>query len=549
MAVLNWKLVAWKTSQANDMVRLNTLLVTLLIAVLGIALPTVLVFWFAQKQGAEAEQRRAEAFAGDVLEKSERTFSEFIAVAERLSPLLVGDPCGTENLNLMEYSSLSSTNIKALGFVRDNLLLCSSLNIPGRTFDMGDADYRIPLTPPLEIRTDVFIPRIGELEFMVLERAGLSALIQEASAIDVVTESDDIVLALIGAADRHLLFENGPLEPAWLDILPGAGESASSIVGNYIVAIARSADLDIAAVSAIPITYLDARSHELLGYLVPVGLAAGAALIWAIVFLSRHQLEMPQAIRSGLRRKEFHLVYQPIIELDSGRWVGAEALMRWKRPNGEIISPEVFMVAAEECGLMSALTERLFQLVAQDAPKLLAASEDFHITLNLSAEDIHDPGVVARMETLKAECGAGPGQLYAEITERGLTRPERAIDVIHRLREMGIPVAVDDFGTGYSSLSYLESFDLDYLKIDKFFVDSIEGEEGSVTGTVLLHIIEMAKSLKLGIIAEGVETEGQRSVLARYGVQYVQGWLFSKPLKCAVLARKLRKQQPLERAA
>lgn len=524
------------------MIRINTLFLTLLIAALGIALPIVLVFWVAQQQGADAEEQRAMDYAEDVLEKSERTFLDFVAVVEKLSPLLVGNPCDTENLNLMEYASLSSSRIKALGFVENNQLLCSSLNIPGRTFDMGDADYVLPLSPPLRVRTDVYIPRIGELEFVVLEQAGVSGMLQAESALDAVTESDDIVLALVGAASSQPLFENGSLELSWLERLPESGESVGFIAGAYVVAIARSAKLDIAAVTAIPAADLNARSRELLGYLLPVGLVAAAVLICAIVYLSRHQVAMPQAIRSGLRRREFNLVYHPIVELSTGRWVGAEALMRWKRPNGEMISPELFVAVAEEAGLTGSLTERLFELVEKDAPRLFAASTEFHISLNLSAGDIHDPDVVGRLETLQKRCGAGPGQLFAEVTERGLTRPEQAIDVIRRLRELGIPVAVDDFGTGYSSLSYLQSFDLDYLKIDKFFVDSIEADESSATSTVLLHIIEMAKSLDLGMIAEGVETEAQRAILAEYGVQFVQGWLFSKPLSCATLARKLSAQ-------
>ncbi|MFV8817111.1 EAL domain-containing protein [Haliea sp. E17] len=524
------------------MVKLNSLLLTLLIAVLGFAVPTAFVFWFAQQQGMEAEQERSLVYASEVLAKSETVVTSFTDLVTRLSPLMVGNPCDPENLDLMEYASLSARDIKALGYVENNQLLCSSLNIPGRTFDMGTADYVLPLSPPLMVRSDVFIPRIGDMEFVVFEQGGISGIIQAQQPLEAVADSEDILVAVYGIGRERSLFENGAIGLDWQSHLPEPGTSASFVEDNYIVAIARSVDFGLIAVAARPTTYLQAYSQELLAYLLPIGLIAGAVLIWAIAFLSRHQLAMPQAIKSGLRRGEFYLVYQPIIDLKTGRWTGAEALMRWRRSNGEVISPEVFMAVAEESGLIHLMTERLFELVEQDARKLFALHDTFHLSLNLAASDIHDPAVVPRLQQLMRSCRARPGQLFAEVTERGLTRPDQAIDIIHRLREEGIPVAVDDFGTGYSSLSYLETFDLDYLKIDKFFVDSIEADASVATSTVLLHIIEMAKSLKLQMIAEGVETEAQRAALLEYGVDYAQGWLFSKPMKCSLLLKRLRNE-------
>ncbi len=490
----------------------------------------------------EAEKDRSLAYATEVLQKSETLLQGFSEVVERLSPLIVGNPCDPENLDLMEYASLSSRDIKALGYVENNRLLCSSLNIPGRTFDMGAADYVVPLTPPLEVRSDVFIPRIGEMEFVVFEQAGISGIVQEEQPLDSVTESEGILLAVYGVGQSRSMFENAPVDLDWQSHLPPPGETASFAGADYVVSIARSASFGVVAIAALPTSDLAAHSRELLTYLLPIGLIAGAVLIWAIVFLSRHQMAMPQAIKSGLRRHEFYLVYQPIVDLRSGRWAGAEALMRWRRSNGEVVSPEVFMAVAEESGLMQLMTERLFELVARDAPKLLAGQDAFHLSLNLAAADIHEPAVVERLQKLMRACGARPGQLFVEVTERGLTRPEQAIDVIHRLRETGIPVAVDDFGTGYSSLSYLESFALDYLKIDKFFVNSIEADSSAASSTVLLHIIEMAKSLQLKMIAEGVETEAQRAALLGYGVDYAQGWLFSKPMKCGLFVKRLRRE-------
>ncbi len=525
------------------MVRINPLLLALLIAVIGIAAPIAIVLLLAKQQGIESEKTRATGYAAEALEKSSTTFQLFMDLEKHLSPMIVGQPCDRENINQMEYAALESREIKALGYVQGDQLLCSSLNIQDRVFELGKVDYAGKLDPTVKIRTDVYIPRLGDLEFTVLQKNHIAALIQGDALLETVSRGAKVTLAVAAASSPTVILENGRIDPSWFTSMPAAGETLAFQRGGFIVALVRSGTLDAVALAAVPQADLDKRTRELFGYLLPVGIAAGAILIWAIIFLSRHQMALPQAIRSAVRHRQFFLVYQPIVDLRSGRWTGAEALIRWRRPNGEIISPEIFMPAAEESGLIRDITELLFQLIERDCGSLFQDFPDFHVSLNVSAMDIHDPAIVERLGRLKAASGAGDGNLLVEVTERGLTRPDQAISVIHELREQGIPVAVDDFGTGYSSLSYLESFDLDYLKIDKFFVDCIDSDGDAATGKVLQHIIELARSLGLQMIAEGVESDVQRDQLREYGVQFAQGWLYSKPLRMAQLKRELRSRR------
>ncbi|TGD73485.1 EAL domain-containing protein [Mangrovimicrobium sediminis] len=521
------------------MVKLSSIVVTLLIAAIGIAAPIVFVLGLARQQGLEAEQTRALEFAGEALAKTEATFDSFLGVVTQLAPMIVGEPCEVENLNLMEYAALRTRDVKALGYVSGNQLVCSSMNIDDRVFDLGEPLVSGLPDTQMSVRNDVYIPRLGELEFLVLQKGNIAGVVQAQATLENVTRGAQVNLAVFSADSSAPLLKNGDVSADWLQAPPDAGDTRAFLSDGYIVGVARAARSGLTAVAAIPRAALDRRTRELTGYLLPVGAVAGAVLIWAILFLSRHQMALPQAIRAALRAKQFFLVYQPIVDLETGRWTGAEALIRWRRPNGEVISPEVFMPAAEESGLIHDVTERLFQLAARDARDLFRDFPDFHISLNVSARDIHDAGIVERLVALKQQMHAGDGNLFVEITERGLTRPEQAISIIHALRESGIPVAVDDFGTGYSSLSYLESFDLDYLKIDKFFVDCIDSEDEAVTGKVLTHIIELARSLDLRMIAEGVETTHQRDQLRRYGVQFAQGWLYAKPLRMAELRERL----------
>jgi sensor c-di-GMP phosphodiesterase-like protein len=183
----------------------------------------------------------------------------------------------------------------------------------------------------------------------------------------------------------------------------------------------------------------------------------------------------------------------------------------------------------------------VFRIVERDAGRLLRARPDFYIALNLSAEEICSADIVDRLRELLQRMGIEARNLHVEATERVFMNVEASRRNIRLLRASGIKVAIDDFGTGYSSLSYLQNLELDCLKIDKTFIDT-NGTE-AVTSEVVRHIIEMAKSLNMQMIAEGVETTAQAEFLRGHGVQYCQGWLFSKPLTMGQLLTQMRIDQ------
>jgi sensor c-di-GMP phosphodiesterase-like protein len=226
------------------------------------------------------------------------------------------------------------------------------------------------------------------------------------------------------------------------------------------------------------------------------------------------------------------------VNLQSGKWIGVEALLRWRRANGEQIPPDVFIPVAEKTQLMQKLTDCMLRLIERDAAKYFRARPDFYIAQNPSVEDICSPDIVDRLRTLIQRMGIEAHNLHVEATERVFMNEEASRRNIRLLRTLGIKVAIDDFGTGYSSLSYLQNLELDFLKIDKSFIDTIGTE--AVTSEVVRHIIEMAKSLNLQMVAEGVEAPAQADFLRQHGVQYCQGWLFSKPLTMKQLLTQMR---------
>lgn len=207
--------------------------------------------------------------------------------------------------------------------------------------------------------------------------------------------------------------------------------------------------------------------------------------------------------------------------------------MRWRRSNGEMVGPDTFIPIAESCGLIGSITMRVLELIEADAWTLFSGHEDFFVSINFSADDFSDQAVIDRVAQLVATARISPSQIHVEATERVFMDVETTRRNVARLQEIGVKVSIDDFGTGYSSLSHLTSVQLDALKIDRVFVQTAGTE--SVTSSVIDHIIAMAKGLNLKIIAEGVETEAQASYLRRHGVEYVQGWLFSKPIDAVSL--------------
>jgi diguanylate cyclase (GGDEF)-like protein/PAS domain S-box-containing protein len=243
------------------------------------------------------------------------------------------------------------------------------------------------------------------------------------------------------------------------------------------------------------------------------------------------RLQLETDLRRALERNEFRNFYQPIVSLESGRIVGFEALLRWQHATRGMISPDEFIFVAEETGLIRELGWWSLREACRQMSNWRAHSEsclDLTISVNLSAKQLLQPHLVDEMEKLLREVGLPPGALKLEITESAvMADPAAAAETLQQIKSLGIRLAIDDFGTGYSSLSYLHRFPLDTLKIDRSFISG--GGEGD-TMEIARTIMPMAKNLRLDVVAEGVETIEQVTLLKRLQCKYAQGYYFSKPL-------------------
>jgi diguanylate cyclase (GGDEF)-like protein len=245
------------------------------------------------------------------------------------------------------------------------------------------------------------------------------------------------------------------------------------------------------------------------------------------------RLTLERDLRHALDRDQLHLQYQPVVALDSGRVEGFEALLRWAHPVWGHIAPLSFIPVAEETGLILPIGS----WVLQEASRQLAtwrtqldAGRDLWVAVNLSARQLRDPAIVARVRGAIDEHGIPPGALHLELTESVImdNRPEAA-GVLGQLRAMGVRIAIDDFGTGYSSLAYLQRFPVDRVKIDQSFVAGLR-EPDSSDETLVAAIIAMARALRVSTVAEGVESELQAQKLTELGCDSAQGYLYAKPV-------------------
>ncbi len=505
--------------------------VAVIVGLIAVAAPIAIALYWSWRQSYNEEMTLVGALSDDALRRSNESTEQTFAIFRRIEAAGAADPCSEQNIRLMALLDLESEQVQAVGYVKGDRLLCSSY---GR--------HDTPVGPPLytsalgaHVRPDVKFPILPGRNFVLMTHAasGYSAAILADLPLDVFVDQPDVSAGVYSLVGRHLMIKRGAFNAEWIRRL-GAAQRVEFSDGKYLVVAQRSQPAGFAVYAAMPAARVDEGLRRTAKVLVPVGVAAGIILALAALSLTRQLVALPMVIKTALRRNEFFLLYQPIVELGSGRCVGAEALIRWRRPDGEMIRPDAFIPVAEQTGQIREITRRVMQLVARDCASLVERHRDIHIGINLSPFELQSADTPQLLRQLIAAMSAEPRNVLVEVTERGLMEMEAARTAIDNLRTLDIRVAIDDFGTGYSSLAYLEKLRLDYLKIDKSFVDTMGGEAPS--SQVALHIIEMAKSLNLEMIAEGVETQAQHRFLQERGVQYAQGFYFGRPMPVAELA-------------
>lgn len=258
----------------------------------------------------------------------------------------------------------------------------------------------------------------------------------------------------------------------------------------------------------------------------------------SLTFRVNERMELEQELRRALERDELSLHYQPKQCLRSQRLVGAEALLRWRHPTFGDIPPDRFIPIAEESGLIVPLGDWVLREACRQLQQWRRQHAPFGaLSVNLAGAQLRQPNLLQRIEELLQQHHLQPDWLQLEITENFIIdQAEEALDILHRLKRLGIQLAIDDFGTGYSSLSYLKHLPLDTLKIDQSFVRGLPDNPHDLA--ITRAIITLGTSLQMTVIAEGVETKAQELCLAAEGCLQIQGYVISRPLPADAFAER-----------
>lgn len=513
--------------------------ITLLTTLVAFLVPVLASAYLAWWESYTTEKTLSLSYAQDVLRRIEETSSQLKAGAQVVAKADL-PPCSPQDIKLMRQIDLGSSYIKVVGRVAHDTLLCTSQGVanpvalgkPDLVTEQGVAEYfnkDLGSQPPHLL--NVFA--IGT--FAVIVDPNL--------AVDVSTEGPDVELAVFvpSSANRDRVAAQGQNFPSqWFDE-PNQGANQgllSTIIDNgYLVSRVSSANWDIGVVAATPQNYIFQRISHFALIFLPIGLLCGAIFSLMVGLMTRMHSSFPTMLRRALKDGSLYVLYQPVVELTTRRVIGAEALVRWRSRIADM-RPDYFIPQAEQCGMIQLITQQVLAMVARDLPQFLKMDPSFCVAVNFSAADLCDSRTLDAMDQFLRVSGARPENIEVEATERAFLQGPDTAEIIDALRAKGFSVAIDDFGTGYSSLSCLQSLSLDTLKIDRAFVDTINTD--GATSQVVLHIIEMAHSLHLEMVAEGVETEPQAQYLVKRGVRYAQGWHFGRPMDIGPLCEQIR---------
>lgn len=493
-----------------------------------VCLALIAAIQIAEVQGQDNAKARAEEIADGILVLMDDMARQTEAAIQTVtSEVGSTGQCGQTHQAALYRTAASLPYIEAVGQIgKDGLhLQCSTFGPVGNEIDFGNVDYTSP--DGYSFHKHAASRFLSDNDYTLITKNNAAVFINNTMAHGILSHLKDVSLGAYRKDGGPVVFGRGNIDPR--NSPQYSHESGSYVDTHRLIAVSYSTSSPYVAFVAFPASRIArsvARSTRLI---VPIALIIGCAIAAMLYFGLRRATSVAFALRRALPTKNIFMHYQPMVDMRTRQCVGAEALVRWK-DNGKLIPPDRFIKAAEAAGMMGLVTRRVTSLVAWDVANYMRKNSGFHISINLSAADLSSESTFELLSGYLSLTGLPASSLWVEITETGVLDATTGAEAVNRFKTMGVKVAVDDFGTGYSSLSMLGDLKVDILKIDRKFVQTIvtghDGEEGS---EIVCAIINLANSLKLEMVAEGIETEAQAAFLLAHGVKYGQGWLFSKP--------------------
>lgn len=491
------------------------------VLILSVLLPVGLSIWLAHQQVETSFIEELDTYSSRVAIRANKVATQGKDALQELERWQ-GAACSEAHLMEMRRVSYSYRYIQEVAYIDNNVPQCSSLEheSPPDTFPepgkISKDGYRVWLTSHNDLGIIRYMVAMGTAHYVVM--------IDPASFIDVIPYSSwQIDAAIIGNAHNVVITSSDEIAQGIITRLqktPGEHIENNGIIYDIL----PLPEMNISIITWASTKMLQKGWHRQVFIWLPLGLVIGLLAAMFVLRILRRIQSPHHRLQDAIENRDICVHYQPIVSLANGKIVGAEALARWPQTDGSWLSPDSFIPLAQQTGLSEPLTLLIIRSVFEDMGDWLRQHPQQHISINLESPVLTSEKIPQLLRDMINHYQVNPRQIALELTEREFADPKTSAPIISRYREAGHEIYLDDFGTGYSSLSYLQDLDVDILKIDKSFVDALEYKN------VTPHIIEMAKTLKLKMVAEGIETSKQEEWLRQHGVHYGQGWLYSKAL-------------------
>lgn len=447
----------------------------------------------------------------------ESYFSELKTSIDTLQPFTL-DACQDVRDELTSRAAFS-VNVRAFLLVKDNIAFCSS----------ATGAMNVPLTE--------LIPTLNTTKSVDMALLPGTPMLPDKPAIAIwyqnpLVKGGGVFTSININMTPYLLYTARQDEFAGVAII--IGDTALSTKSNRLVNVhdlhepaTRSTTL-----KEVPLTinlYAQEWTSDEILFALFFGLICGIAAGTLSYYILSIRLNPGKEILTAIKQGQFYVVYQPVVDAAHLKMQGAEVLMRWKHPTMGEIPPDAFINFAEAQKLIVPLTLHLFDLIVRDAPQLQTVlPAGAKLGVNIAPGHLHADSFKDDMRRFSASLPPDHFQVVLEITERDMINQLEAAPLFEWLQHEGFEIAIDDFGTGHSALIYLERFTMDYLKIDRGFVNAIGTE--TVTSPVLDAVLTLARRLNMATVAEGVETPEQAAWLREHGVNFLQGYWISRPM-------------------
>ncbi|MDA8478815.1 cyclic di-GMP phosphodiesterase [Citrobacter sp. Awk 4] len=444
-------------------------------------------------------------------------FADLKATTDQLQPLTL-NTCQQVAADLTSRAAFS-LNVRAFLLIKDKKAFCSSAT---GTMDMALKE----LVPDLDTRKKIDMAILPGTPMMP-DKPAIAIWYQN----PLLPESG-VFTSLNINLTPYLLYTSRQEDFDGIAVI--VGNTVLSTFSTRLMTLNELTDTPIreVAVEGVPLKirlYANNWTYTDLWYALMLGCMGGIVAGLLCYYINSIRMRPGKELLTAIKRNQFYVVYQPVVETKTLKISGLEVLLRWRHPTAGEIPPDVFIHYAETQQLIVPLTQHLFELIARDAPalqKVLPAGTKFGI--NIAPDHLHSESFKDDIRHLDASLPPHHFQIVLEMTERDMLKHQEATKLFEWLHSAGFEIAIDDFGTGHSALIYLERFTLDYLKIDRGFVNAIGTE--TVTSPVLDAVLMLSKRLNMLTVAEGVETPEQAKWLRDHGVNFLQGYWISRPL-------------------